>query len=59
MHAQEGGIKAELTQPLAGQKAHETKQRPGIQVDLVPSQLREEPDQEASLKKKAESGDNP
>ena len=26
-HTQEGGIEAELTQPLAGQRAHKTKQK--------------------------------
>ena len=57
--AQEGDVEAELTQPLVGRKACKTKQRQGIQVDSVPSQSREEPDQEASLKMEAESGDNP
>ena len=57
--AQEGGVEGELTQLLAGWKAREAKQRPDIQVDSVPSQSREEPDQEASLKKEAESGSNP
>ena len=58
-HVQEGGIEAELTQPLAGREACETKQRLDIRVDSVPSQSREEPDQEALLKKEAESRDNP
>ena len=40
-------------------EAHMTKQRPGVRVDSVPSQSREEPDQEASLKKEAESRGQP
>ena len=58
-HAQEGGIKAELTQPLAGQKACKTKQNQGSQVDSVPRWSREEPDQEACLKKEAERRGQP
>ena len=42
--AQEGGVEAELTQPLASQRAHKTKQNQGSRVDSVPRWLREERD---------------
>ena len=56
---QEGSVKAELTQPLAGRKARKTKQRPGIQVDSVLSQSRKERDQETSLRRKQRAGATP
>ena len=59
VRVQEEGVEAELTQPLAGRKAHKTKQNQGIRVDSVPRWSREEPDQEACLKKEAERQGQP
>ena len=55
----EGGVEAELTQPLAGREAHKTKQNQGSQVDSAPRWSREEPDQEACLKMEAERQGQP
>ena len=45
--------------PISGQEARETKQNQGSRVDPVPRWSREEPDQEASLKKEAERQGQP
>ena len=48
-----------LTHPLAGREARKTKQNQGSRVDSAPRWLREEPDQEACLKKEAERRGQP